>query len=63
MDNLDTVISLLQPGVDDISRKCGPAPAKRIISLINKLRYLQRDAAKYFFELQAILDQTRVEHH
>ena len=47
MDNLDTVISLLQPAVEEISRKCGSRPAKRLRSLLNKLHYLQRDAFKY----------------
>ncbi len=47
MDELDTVISLLQPGVDEISRKCAPRPAKRLRSLLNKLHYLQRDAVRY----------------
>ncbi len=47
MDDLDTVITLLQPGVEDISRRCGPQSAKRLRVLLNKLRYLQRDASKY----------------
>ena len=47
MDNLDTVISLLQPGVEEISSKCGSRPANRLRSLLNKLHYLQRDAFKY----------------
>ncbi len=47
MDDLDTVISLLQPGVEEISKKCGSRPAKRLRSLLHKLHYLQRDAAKY----------------
>ena len=46
MGELDTVISLLQPGVKEISRKCGSQPAKRLTVLFNKLRYLQRDAMK-----------------
>ena len=47
MSDLDTVISLLQPGVEEISRKCGTQPAKRIRDLLNNIRYLQRDAMKY----------------
>ncbi len=47
MGDLDNLISLLQPGVEEISRKCGPQPAKRLRLLFNKLRYLQRDALKY----------------
>ncbi len=47
MDNLDTVISLLQPGVEEISKKCGLQPAKRLSLLFDKLRYLQRGALKY----------------
>ncbi len=47
MDDLDAVISLLQPGVEEISRKCGSQPAKRLRLLFDKIRYLQRDALKY----------------
>ncbi len=47
MDELDNVISLLQPGVEEISRKCAQRPAKRLRSLLNKLHYLQRDAERY----------------
>ena len=47
MDNLDTVISLLQPGVEEIAMKCGSHPAQRLKSLLDKLRYLQRDAVRY----------------
>ena len=47
MKYLDAVISLLQPGVEEISRKCGSQPAKRITSLLHTIRYLQRDALKY----------------
>ena len=47
MSALDTVISLLQPGVEEISRKCGTQPAKRLRDLLNNIRYLQRDAMKY----------------
>ncbi len=43
MDDLDTVISLLRPGVEEVSRKCGSQPATRLASLLIKLRYLQRD--------------------
>ncbi len=39
MANLDTVIAFLQQGAKEISRKCGP----NIRSLLNQLRYLQRD--------------------
>ncbi len=48
-DDLDTVISLLQPGVEEISWKCGTQPAKRLRLLLNKLRYLQRDALKFTY--------------
>ncbi len=47
MDDLDTVISLLKPGVQEMFRKCGSQPAKRLRLLLNKLSYLQRDALKY----------------
>ena len=47
MEDLDTVISLLQPGLDEISIKCGPQPVERLRLLFSKLRYLQRDALKY----------------
>ncbi len=51
--NLDTVISLLQPGVEEISRKCGTQPAKRLRDLLNNIRYLQRDAMKYVIFLSS----------
>ena len=51
MDDLDTVISLLQRGVEEISRKCGSQPAKRLRLLLMKLRYLQPDAWKYMIFL------------
>ncbi len=47
MNDMDTVISLLQPGVDEIFRKCGAQHAQRIRELLKKLRRLQRDANKY----------------
>ncbi len=45
--DLKTLISLIQPGVEEISRQCGPQPAKRLRLLLSKLRYLQRDALKF----------------
>ncbi len=45
--DLDTVISLLQPGLEEISQKCGSQPAKRLASLLDQLRYLQCDALMY----------------
>ena len=47
MHDLDTVILLLQPGVEEISRKCSTQRAKRLKDLLNNIRYLQRDAMKY----------------
>ncbi len=47
MNDLDTAISLLQPGVEEISSKCGPPYANQLRLLLNKVRYLQRDAMKY----------------
>ncbi len=47
MNNMDTVISLLQPGVDEIFRKCGSQSAERIRKLLRKLSHVQRDAVKY----------------
>ncbi len=58
IDNLDTVISLLQPGVEEISRKCGSHPASRLRSLFHKLHYLQRDAIKY----RNLFDKSRMPH-
>ncbi len=51
MDDLDTVISLLRPGVNEIAVKCGPQLAKRLRTFLKKLRYLQRDAFKYIGSL------------
>ncbi len=44
LDDMDIVTTLLQPGVKEISRKCDPTSANRLITLLNKLHYLQRDA-------------------
>ncbi len=49
MDNMDTVISLLRPAVQEISNKCASEPAKRLGLLLNKLHYLHRDAFKYTY--------------
>ncbi len=51
MHDLDTVISMLQPGVEEISMRCGSHPAKQLTSLLNKLHYLQRDAARFAMNL------------
>ncbi len=53
MNDLDTVISLLQPEVEEIARKCGLKPANRLRALFQKLHYLQRDIEKYGILLQA----------
>ncbi len=49
---LETMISQLQPGVEEIARKCGAQPADRLRKLFQKLRYLQLDALNYIFLLQ-----------
>ncbi len=46
-DDLETVITRLQPGIREISDKCGPHPANELRVLFNKLRFLQRDALVY----------------
>ncbi len=51
LDDLDNVISHLQPGFEEISRKCGLQHAERLSLLLNKLRYPQRDAMKYMSSL------------
>ncbi len=55
MNDLDTVILLLQPGVEDISRICGSPAANRVKALLQKLRYVQRDALKYTMLLEGII--------
>ncbi len=47
LHDLDTVILLLQPGVDAISRECGSQHANRLRTLLHKLRFLQRYALEY----------------
>ncbi len=47
MRDLDTTISLLQPGVEEISRKCGSQTAKRLRDLLDHIRYLQRHSVTY----------------
>ncbi len=46
MEDLDTVISLLRPGVEEISRKCGKQLAKRLQAVLQQVRYQQYDAVK-----------------
>ncbi len=46
MNDLDTVITLLQPGVEEISRKCAAKLGKRLQTVLQQLRYLQYDALK-----------------
>ena len=55
INDLDTVISLLQPGVEEISRKCGSATANRLKALLQKLSYLQRDTLKHSALLEKII--------
>ncbi len=45
--DLETVISLLRPGVDEIARECGHHAARRLYVLLRTLPYLQSDAMKY----------------
>ena len=45
--DLDKVISLLQPGVEEISSICGRHLASRVRVLLSKIRYLQYDALMY----------------
>ncbi len=48
MYDLDTVISYLLPGVEEISKTCSSQPSNRLRKLLNEtLRYLQRDALEY----------------
>ncbi len=49
--DLHTAISFLQLGVDEISKKCGQKPAKRLQSVLHKLQYLQFDALKTMFQI------------
>ena len=42
--DLDTVISFLQPGVEEIARGCGRQPAAQLGRLLHKIRYLQNYA-------------------
>ncbi len=53
--DLDTVISLLHPGVEEISRKCGQQPAKRLQAVLQKLQYLQYDALKTVVQLYVLV--------
>ncbi len=45
--DLERVISLLQPGVEDISKICGKRLATRVQSVLDKVRYFLYDAYKY----------------
>ncbi len=42
--DLEAVISILQPGVEEIASRCGRQPAAQLGRLLNKIRYLQNDA-------------------
>ncbi len=44
--DLETVISLLKPGVEEIASRCGRQPAAQLDGLLHKIRYLQNDALK-----------------
>ncbi len=46
--DLGKVISLLQPGVDEIASKCGREPAVGLRRLLHKISYLQNDALKSY---------------
>ncbi len=48
-EDLRTVISLLQPGVKAIRRKCGHEPAVRLARLLDRIPYLQEDAIKELY--------------
>ncbi len=50
--DLDTVISLLQPGVEEIASRCGRQPAAQLDGLLHKIRYLQNDALKLIAQLR-----------
>ncbi len=54
--DLDAVISILQPGVEEISRKCGSKPARRLQAVLQKLRYIQYDALKGEVMLRHMFD-------
>ncbi len=45
--DLDKVISLLKPGVEDISRICSQQLGRRVKVLLEKIRYLQHSAFEY----------------
>ncbi len=47
LDDLNYVVSLLQPAVGEISKKCGSQPTERLRLLLKKLRYTQRDILKF----------------
>ncbi len=49
---LEDVISLLQPAVDEIAAKCGREPASRLSSFFRMLRYVQLDGLKYALNLE-----------
>ncbi len=57
--DLDSTISLLQLGVEEISERCGTQPAKRLTGLLqHSIRYLQRDAFNYTMSFYASLTPT-----
>ncbi len=47
INDMDMVITLLMPGVKEISSKCGSRSANRLRLLLQKIHHLQRDAHKY----------------
>ncbi len=49
--NLDKVIALLQPGVEEISRICGRHLASRVQVILENISYLQYDALQYLILL------------
>ncbi len=58
MHDLDMLITLLQPGVEEISRKCGQQPDKRLHAVLQQIRYLQYDALKVTHVLSDMVQRT-----
>ncbi len=53
-NDLERVISALQPGVEDISRICGQHLAARVQSVLDRVRYFLYDAYKYILLLSQV---------
>ncbi len=57
INELDKAISLLQPGVQEISRKCGSEVGKRLSVFFKNVQRTQRDALSFHYIWESLLHE------